>query len=114
MWNIEPGYRWTFLVLVKGKGPGFSFLNAKKMGINFSNLLSTKSIKDNRHRLNGSGVTMGDINGDGLLDIYFARLEGANSLYKNLGNWKFKDITFSAGVACENQFTGERIHELFP
>ena len=75
------------------------------MGINFSNLLSTKSIKDNRHRLNGSGVTMGDINGDGLLDIYFARLEGANSLYKNLGNWKFKDITSSAGVACENQFS---------
>ena len=104
-WNAESGYRWVFLVKAKGKGPGFSFLDAKQTGIHFSNSISTKAIKRNRHLLNGSGVTMGDIDGDGLLDIYFARLEGSNSLYKNLGNWKFKDITYSAGVACEDQFS---------
>ncbi|SVA77205.1 uncharacterized protein METZ01_LOCUS130059, partial [marine metagenome] len=100
-WNAESGYRWVFLVKAKGKGPGFSFLDVKQTGIHFSNSISTKTIKKNRHLLNGSGVTLGDIDGDGLLDIYFARLEGSNFLYKNLGNWEFKDITYSAGVACE-------------
>ena len=104
-WNAESGYRWVFLVKAKGKGPGFSFLDVKQTGIHFSNSISTKAIKRNRHLLNGSGVTMGDIDGDGLLDLYFARLEGSNSLYKNLGNWEFKDITYSAGVACEDQFS---------
>lgn len=47
----------------------------------------------------GSGVTVGDINNDGLPDIYFASTLGSNKLYLNLGNFKFKDITDAAGVA---------------
>ncbi len=48
--------------------------------------------------LNGSGVAAGDINGDGLPDLYFTQLDGPNKLYLNEGNFHFKDITKSAGV----------------
>jgi len=46
----------------------------------------------------GTGVTVGDINNDGLPDIYFNSTLGGNKLYLNLGNFKFQDITESAGV----------------
>ncbi len=46
----------------------------------------------------GGGVCVGDINNDGLQDIYFSSTKGYNKLYLNLGNLTFKDITEAAGV----------------
>src|SRR5260370_15021280 len=50
--------------------------------------------------LNGWGVAAGDVDGDGLCDLYFCGLDGPNALYRKLGNWKFQDVTAAAGVAC--------------
>ena len=46
----------------------------------------------------GAGVSIGDINNDGLQDIYFSSTLGSNKLYLNEGNFHFRDITASAGV----------------
>ncbi len=55
------------------------------------------------HTLVASGVAAGDVDGDGLCDLYFCCEDGPNVLYRNLGNWRFEDITAAAGVACLGQ-----------
>jgi hypothetical protein len=104
-WNVEDGYRWADLSISRATGNGLTLLSGPEIGIENINDLTREQIKENRHLLNGSGVTVGDIDADGLPDVYFCRLNSRNVLYKNLGNWKFKDITEKAGVACENQFS---------
>ncbi len=85
--------------------PGFSLLDPKDTGINFTNLLSRDRSLTNTPSNNGSGVAVADVDGDGWCDIYFCGLENSNVLYRNLGNWKFEDITVSAGIACTNQLS---------
>ncbi|CAN5565282.1 VCBS repeat-containing protein [soil metagenome] len=72
-------------------------------GIGFRNDLSfTEQLNPYTYRnfYNGAGVGVGDINNDGLLDIYFAGNQTGNKLYLNSGNFVFEDITAKAGVAC--------------
>ena len=55
------------------------------------------------HYDHGNGIAMADVDGDGLLDIYFVSQVGGNQLWKNLGGGKFQDITASAGVAVADK-----------
>ncbi|MFH5834338.1 FG-GAP-like repeat-containing protein [Halalkalibaculum sp. DA384] len=100
-WQEENGYRWAELQANFFGDTGFRKLSSYRTNVNFRNEVREKLIEKNRFYLNGSGVAVGDIDGDGLSDLYFARLDGPNKLYKNLGNFKFKDITDKAGVGHE-------------
>lgn len=100
-WNIEEGYRWSELSTGLFGSTGFNKIPSGQTGIDFNNRVSTVDISENRHFLNGSGVAAGDIDGDGLTDLYFSGLSEPNRLYKNLGGMKFQDITEQAGVAHE-------------
>lgn len=97
-WIQEDGYRWAELN-PQGKNTGFNALNSSITGITFKNILREENIVENQNLLNGSGVTAGDVDGDGLTDLYFTALDGSNKLYKNLGGMEFEDITEQAGVA---------------
>jgi len=80
----------------------FKRLSSAETGISFENTLTVKEDFDvfrYRNFYNGGGVAIGDINNDGLPDIYLTSNMAGNKLFLNKGNWKFEDITKSAGVA---------------
>src|SRR5687768_988552 len=78
---------WRLQVPNIGK-PGFTLAGASETGLSFTNSLSDASAEKNRILENGSGVALGDVDGDGLCDVYLCALERPNALYRNLGNWK--------------------------
>jgi hypothetical protein len=55
------------------------------------------------HYDHGSGISVADVDGDGLLDIYFVNQVGGNELWKNLGGGKFSNITQQAGTAMKGK-----------
>lgn len=80
----------------------FEQIAPKDSGVDFVNELSFDekfNIFTYRNYYNGGGVALGDVNNDGLLDIYFTANLGPNKLYLNKGDFKFENVTDKAGVA---------------
>jgi len=74
----------------------FESVASEVTGIDFSNDLFYKddlNIIEYLYYYNGGGVAIGDINNDGLDDIYLTANQTSDKLYLNLGDFKFKDIT---------------------
>ncbi|MGV6844668.1 MAG: FG-GAP repeat domain-containing protein, partial [Lutibacter sp.] len=92
----------------KKKDTLFKSLTSNQTGIDFTNsVIDTKSMNifSYRNFYNGAGVAIGDINNDGLPDIYFVSNMGKNKLYLNKGNLKFEDITLKSGTAGKHAWS---------
>ena len=86
----------------------FSLLPADSTGITFRNDIVDNenfNIFSYRNFYNGGGVATGDINNDGLPDVFLTANMGANKLYVNKGNFKFDDISEKAGIAEKEKWS---------
>ena len=82
----------------------FTRVPSDKTGVHFKNINVENeqiNIFTYEYLYNGAGVATGDINNDGLVDIYFSSNNLENKLYLNKGNFQFEDITEKAGVGCK-------------
>jgi hypothetical protein len=81
--------------------PLFTLIPAKQTGITFVNAINedeSLNVLAYEYFYNGGAVAVGDINNDGLKDLFFTANTRPNKLYLNLGGMKFKDISKEAGV----------------
>ena len=105
------GYAITLLLLACGSDkknvhPLFQLM--ENTGIHFANNVQhTKdfNILTFRNFYNGGGVAIGDINNDGLADVFFTSNMGSNQLYLNKGNWQFEDISSKAGFTAKKEWS---------
>lgn len=113
----------TFILSSCGNSPGgvaasqsdssgapakFESLPPSATGITFDNEIDVDKVKSPLEYINvynGGGVAVGDINNDGLPDIYFGGNLADNKLYLNKGGFQFEEITEKAGVACPNSWS---------
>ena len=86
----------------------FSLVDSKQTQIKFSNTVEETlyfNFINYSYIYNGVGVAVGDINNDGLQDLYFTSNQNSNKLYLNQAGFKFKDVTSKAGVMDDNGWT---------
>lgn len=97
-WHQESGYRWRALD-VRAKGhAGFELLNASVTGLTHQNDIDDEHGLANRGLLDGAGVALGDVDGDGRPDVVLASEEKPAALYHNDGDFHFTDVTRSSGL----------------
>ncbi|SNS02763.1 Repeat domain-containing protein [Belliella buryatensis] len=93
---------------VQEKETMFELLSGTKTGVNFKNTLEETvdmNIFNYMYFYNGGGVAVGDMNGDGLMDIFFTSNQNSNKLYLNQGDFQFRDVTTIAEVEGFNSWT---------
>ncbi|MDE2833060.1 MAG: VCBS repeat-containing protein [Bacteroidota bacterium] len=81
--------------------PLFALMSPGRTGVDFNNAIIEQqsfNVLDYEYFYNGAGVAAGDINNDGLPDLFFTANLGPDRLYLNLGDWQFQDITERAGI----------------
>jgi hypothetical protein len=103
----------AFLSLIgckeKGERPLFELLRPSQTGVTFANTITARdslNIQADPYLYNGAGVAVGDIDNDGLPDLFFAGNMVSSRLYRNKGNMQLEDITERAGVRTSRWATG--------
>lgn len=97
---------------IKGKTasePLFSHITASESGIDFINKVNEKdsiNVLNFQNYYNGTGCAVGDIDNDGLVDVFFTANQSGSKLYRNKGDFKFEDITEKAGISTPGWCTG--------
>jgi hypothetical protein len=95
--------------LDKDNGKMFTLLSGATTGVDFNNELK-ETFNLNYYRYgysyNGAGVGIGDVNNDGLPDLYFAGNVVPDKLYINKGNMKFEDVSDKAGINTKPGWSG--------
>jgi enediyne biosynthesis protein E4 len=112
---IVPRYLWLSILSVvtltscNNKEKPFQRLRSSYTNITFNNLITESdslNVLGFEYIYNGSGVGVGDFNNDGLTDIFFGGNMVSSKLYLNKGDFKFEDVTKSAGVETGLWCTG--------
>src|SRR5438093_7348072 len=104
----------SLLLLLGGchheEGPHlFTLLTPDQTGVTFANSITTNdsvNVQSDPYVYNGAGVAVGDIDNDGLPDLFFTGNMVSSCLYLNKGNMRFEDITERAGVKTNRWATG--------
>ena len=106
---------WISLLVLAGcsreasRHPLFKLLAPSRTGVTFANTITTNdsvNVQSEPYIYNGAGVAVGDIDNDGLPDLFFSGNMVSSRLYLNKGNMRFEDITESAGVKTTRWATG--------
>ena len=106
-WHDEAGYSWRELDVPqssRGKA-GFKPLTTEATGITHRNDVADENALKNRNLIIGAGVAAGDVDGDGLPDVFLASVERPAALYRNTGGNRFVDITASSGIETKGLAT---------
>ncbi len=101
-WHQETGYRWRALAVARRGDAGFEQLPASSTGLSHRNDIDVERGLANRGLLDGAGVALGDVDGDGLPEVVLASIEKPAALYHNDGDFEFTDVTTTSGL----DFTG--------
>ena len=104
-WTEGDGARERPLSVEGPDGGGFHAVPPGRSGISAATALSLDTRLGNRTLAHGTGVALGDADGDGWIDVYVCRLDGPNVLYRNLGGWRFEDVTDASGAAVEGRMS---------
>ena len=101
---VQPGLSVSALAATSARdGSRFRRLAPGDSGIDFINSLEPENSK--KYIYNGSGVAIGDYDGDGRPDVFLASLDGASRLFRQTAALKFEDVTAAAGVAGPGVWT---------
>ena len=77
---------------------GFTRVDPIAAGMTYTNRIAPERYLTNQIPLNGSGLALGDVDGDGRTDVLLGGLSGGAALFRNRGDWRFESMTASAGL----------------
>jgi enediyne biosynthesis protein E4 len=105
-WVQGPGFKSKSLAVRNTGKVGLTLMSPASTGLTFTNELRGDAYLTNAVAHNGSGVALGDVDGDGRVDVYLCNLQGANRLYRNLGEWRFEEVPSMSTACAEEMSTG--------